>query len=351
MKKTFTVILFLSLIFTIACAPEAQTEATPTPYTAESTATSVSTASPTSSPIAAKQMYVTGSSVNVRKSAGTNSDILTLLKRNSAVIVHRQENGWYYIEYEKDKFGYMSAAYLSDKRYIASANEQLDIISEFDFSDSYFWLDFPDNDDREFAFAVTDLNQNGRLELFLVSSYKAFTTKTCVFLYEINKEYNALELLPNIDGYDFDYSEADKSVNYWPDILTSFNTVYINDNKYYYIFSTGGKTPTPDDFHIGEYHLITLNGQYPTSQLLTSFRKIDGKLEYFDSQHNELTYEQHKEILNTPIENAVEKSYTIKWEYYISCGSNKEPKYNYSKATVAQRLDALKSSYEGFAIK
>lgn len=58
--------------------------------------------------------YISGSSVNFRKTPNTSGEIITKLERNAKVTVKAQENGWAEVEYNGNT-GYVSTDYISDK--------------------------------------------------------------------------------------------------------------------------------------------------------------------------------------------------------------------------------------------
>lgn len=72
-------------------------------------------ASPTATPNTSngKTMYVTGDSVNVRSTPSSSGNKLTSLKKGAQVTAYENKNGWYYIQYQSGKFGYISASYLT----------------------------------------------------------------------------------------------------------------------------------------------------------------------------------------------------------------------------------------------
>ncbi len=72
-------------------------------------------ASPTATPNTSngKTMYVTGDSVNVRSTPSSSGSKLTSLKKGAQVTAYVNQNGWYYIQYQSDKYGYISASYLT----------------------------------------------------------------------------------------------------------------------------------------------------------------------------------------------------------------------------------------------
>ncbi len=134
MKRILAIFLILITLFTVcACSEEepmptiaptlAPTEnATPTPEqtvipTETPTAPPTQTPAPTTTvgPIDLTKhtvMYVAGSVVNVRESASTNSKKITSLPLNTSVKAYKEVDGWYYISYDDNRFGYMSGDYL-----------------------------------------------------------------------------------------------------------------------------------------------------------------------------------------------------------------------------------------------
>ena len=72
-------------------------------------------ASPTATPNTSngKTMYVTGDSVNVRSMPFSRGSKLTSLKKGAQVTAYENKNGWYYIQYQSGKYGYISASYLT----------------------------------------------------------------------------------------------------------------------------------------------------------------------------------------------------------------------------------------------
>ena len=348
MNKAFAIITILITLFLCACTPNIAPIQTPTPPASqqpgEVTPTPCLVADPTPEVVDPKQMYVTGSNVNVRSEANTTSSVLTALKRNTVVTAYQQKNGWYYIEYAENKFGYMSAQYLSDEKYIATAEEQLNMMSEFDLYKNmpeYLDLMLPER-----FFAVTDLNQNGRLEIVLVSeNHLQRGTSTNVNIFEVDEDYAALKK----------YSEHTRNgaLDFWPDITCQTATIYIKDNKYCYYFDPIGN----------EVGFICFDNYSPTSTLLADrylfeIRNEDGTYsdeyeyrKYHNSNSEEITKEEYDAMAKDAFFGATKKTVSFQWELVETETPYEKPLYNYSKATSEQRLIALKKSYEGFVIK
>ncbi len=73
-------------------------------------------AEPTATPDTSKgkKMYVTGEGVNVRKSNSTSSDKVAQLVKGKEVTAYATVGDWTYIMYGTNKYGYISAKYLSE---------------------------------------------------------------------------------------------------------------------------------------------------------------------------------------------------------------------------------------------
>ena len=354
MKKLLAIITILITLFLCACTPNNAPNQTPTPPASqqpgEVTPTPYLVADPTPEAVDPKQMYVAGSNVNVRSEANTTSSVLTALKRNTVVTAYQQKNGWYYIEYTENKFGYMSAQYLSDEKYIATAEEQLEMMSEFDlYKNMPEYLDLMS---KKRFFTVTDLNQNGRLELILVSTA---TLKggdpTSANIYEIDENYSSLKKCNSLSG-DIDNFWEDG----WPYIIEYKGSVYIKDNKYYYSFSNGGYRPSNVYWYLlsfSDYKPISKYiGQFEIKEILNEgANEFDYEYAYYNANDEKITKEEYDNLANLYLPGSTEKEFSIHWEIVETKSAQEQPLYNYKKATPAQRLIALKKSYEGFAIK
>ncbi|MBE7092939.1 MAG: hypothetical protein E7365_07170 [Clostridiales bacterium] len=140
MKRTLSIFLIILMLFTfVACSqgkvepvtnPEATTQApteapTPTPTTIPTEEiTPTPTLLPTATPVPTATVgpvdlakyttfYVSGSVVNVREGASTSTKKITSLPVNSTVKSYKQIDGWHYISYDDNRFGFMAGDYLS----------------------------------------------------------------------------------------------------------------------------------------------------------------------------------------------------------------------------------------------
>lgn len=101
----------------IATIPPTETvQITPTPLI---TATPAPTEVPTPTPIPFDEnaftiMYVKGDGVNVRSLPSTDGKALASFSKNALMKCYGEEDGWYYISYEKGKFGYIRKDLLSE---------------------------------------------------------------------------------------------------------------------------------------------------------------------------------------------------------------------------------------------
>lgn len=82
----------------------------------------LSTAEPSPTPTgeSGTQMFVTGDSVNVRKSASSSADVLTKLAKNTSVTAYGTEGDFYKIKIPSGEIGYMSTKYLSTAKSTAT---------------------------------------------------------------------------------------------------------------------------------------------------------------------------------------------------------------------------------------
>lgn len=135
MKKLFTTLLIITLVISIMGCNDISTSnditpfnnttpfkdnVTPTPELAVCyTPTPTATATPyvTATPFDKnnyKMLYVIGSDVNVRSKPSTSGELLYQFSLNQQVKAFFEKDGWYYVEYRENHYGYMSAKYLSE---------------------------------------------------------------------------------------------------------------------------------------------------------------------------------------------------------------------------------------------
>lgn len=140
MKRILSIFLIILTLFTfVACSgdkiepvitPEATTQAptesvspTPTIIPTEEI-TPAPTVVPTQTPVPTATigpidltkfttLYVSGSVVNVREGSSTSTKKITSLPVNSTVKSYKQIDGWHYISYDDNRFGFMAGDYLS----------------------------------------------------------------------------------------------------------------------------------------------------------------------------------------------------------------------------------------------
>ena len=140
MKRLLAIFLILITLFTFcACKNEAPVATiTPTPTTAPTDEptlepTQEPTLAPTEAPTLTPDltpaltptptatigpidltnytvMYVAGSVVNVREGASTGNKKITSLPINSEVKSYKQLNGWHYISYDDNRFGFTAVS-------------------------------------------------------------------------------------------------------------------------------------------------------------------------------------------------------------------------------------------------
>ena len=358
MKKIIVIALTVVLLLTCACTQEddfATPSATAPTITAPQTTEPVTdvTPSPTPTlqlvadptPVPVKTMYVTGDGVNVRKGPSTDFVVVTKLKRNTKVNAQQDENGWYRVEYATGKIGYMSSQYLSEEKYIATKEEQLKMIAEFDI---YGNLPFLGKLSvyREQQFTVTDLNQNGRLELIMcATNVTADWTSTATRIFEIDENYAELKEY-TLTGYETG------QYNGWITFAAEGGPVYVKDGKYYYKAMQAGY-----EGKSWEYYLYSFDNYVAKAEFLCAGVRGDqtpaGPYEYtyYNSVKEEITEEEYEQIEENPVKDAKRLRYNLKWMLvFTTFDTEDQPIYDYSKATYAQKLDAVTKSYNAFLI-
>lgn len=165
---------------TPSLSPETPVPATPVPSLSPSPSPTAA-ATPTASPLDlthSAPMYVTHRSVNVRAEASVNSKKLTSLSQNTQVDAYQNINGWYYIQYAPDQFGYMSADYLSPQPVATPVPQPLPSPSE-DQPVEYKYNSNIDINDNVFldALAYTGYNlkkhrEDGNMWVFILGKHK-----------------------------------------------------------------------------------------------------------------------------------------------------------------------------------
>ncbi len=126
MKRVICILNILIILFLCGCAAKPEEQQLPT-LSVESTAkaiatitpnpTEVPTPSPTPTPFDETKfttMYVSGDGVNVRDIPSTKGEILASFSKNDTMKCYREEDGWYYVSYEKGEFGYIRKDLLSE---------------------------------------------------------------------------------------------------------------------------------------------------------------------------------------------------------------------------------------------
>ena len=84
-----------------------------------------------------KTGYVSVNSLKVRKEASTSSEDIDALSKNDEVQILKELDGWYKIKLGKDKIGYVSSKYISDKKVVettsrGTSEQRVDSVTEIE---------------------------------------------------------------------------------------------------------------------------------------------------------------------------------------------------------------------------
>ncbi|WP_139892107.1 SH3 domain-containing protein [Bacillus sp. D386] len=85
-------------------------------------ASSVTKTKPTTATANLGTYYVTATSLNVRASASTSSNVITTVKKNAAVTLQQKSGSWGKIRTSNGKVGWVSLSYISTKKPVTSTN-------------------------------------------------------------------------------------------------------------------------------------------------------------------------------------------------------------------------------------
>ena len=141
MKKLITLSLIACIFSSCASTNDSLVENSPAPYLTAETTAEINTFSPlntqenapfsTSAPDVTattspdtlltlfdknnfKLLYVIGSDVNVRSKPSVSGELLYQMKLNQTIKTFFEKDGWYYVEYSENHYGYMLGKYLSE---------------------------------------------------------------------------------------------------------------------------------------------------------------------------------------------------------------------------------------------
>lgn len=241
-------------------------------------------------------------------------------------------------EQEPAATGAVSAADAQDTVSAADAfdvavPDQLQLISE-SFAD---WC--PIDDGCEYSFAVTDLNQNGRVEL-IVATNQGTGLYTYADIREVNESGDGLDLLPSPLG------EGDA----YPDFILDTMPVYYNEasDEYLYVcddvvrfsaFSSCVAREVMSFDPTGGVGLATY-----AIQLTEADENGDPVVSYTASDgETAITEEEYNTCVENDLSAHRSGTATFKWSNYTA--------EQVSSLSNGEMLDMLALSYDGFSVK
>ena len=218
-----------------------------------------------------------------------------------------------------------------------STKEQLNII----MSNMNLW--YKDNEYEKYSYAVTDLDQNGRIEI-ISSICQGTGIYTYTEIYEINENVDGLNLCEsNLMEYDSQadiiknqfvvfYDEANSQYHYVFDDLTKNGAAEYYENKRDFCLSDG---------RIEEKYL---------ARKTTIYHDASPTITYTDLEDKEITEEEYNKIENKVFENYEKMIVNIEWltnytEIRLEELENSYNKFLIYKAETSEIIDKRKEPY------
>ena len=199
--------------------------------------------------------------------------------------------------------------------------EQLNVI----LNNKELW--YKDDEFDKYSYAVTDLDQNGRLEI-ISSICQGTGLYTYTTIYEVNETLDRLSLCEsNLEEYD---SQADIIKDAW-------NVFYDKENsKYYYIFDDVTRNGMAEVYENKRYFSLN-NGNIVEEYLVrksTIYQNGTPEITFTDVNDNVITEEEYNNFENQHFANLEKMIVNIEWLA------------NYSEIGLAE----LENSYSNFKL-
>ena len=219
---------------------------------------------------------------------------------------------------------------------IINADTQFELIAE----KINIWKlkDFDTTDTPEaFKYAVTDLDNNGRLEIFSAASTGS-SYATSANLYEVNEELTDLTLL-----HETGYMSEDVE----PDFIVDSTDCYINPEtmERFYIYSNSHRFD-------GEEILLTKGYFFLTDEdmdkywLINKTVKTDGSYSYKDCDDFSLTEEEFNNYMDKHYAGYAKLTATFGWNDFANAEG-----VTVADLTKAEFVNNLRSSFAEFSVK
>ena len=242
--------------------------------------------------------------------------------------------GEQYYEYTEDKgeddsdeadfykyFDKIESYINGENLYKVTTETQLNVI----LNNKNLW--YKDTEFEKYSYAVTDLDQNGRMEI-ISSICQGTGIYTYTTIYEVSENGDGLNLCEsNLEEYD---SEADIIKNSW-------EVFYDNTNKkYHYIFDDLTKNGAAE-YYESKRDFCLSNGKISESYLVrknTIYQNGSPKITYTDLNNNSINEEKYNSFADEFFNNYEKMLVNIEW---LS---------NYTEI----KLEDLKASYNNFTV-
>lgn len=181
------------------------------------------------------------------------------------------------------------------------SKSQLDLI----LNNKNLW--YKDNEFDKYSYAVTDLDQNGRMEI-IASICQGTGFYTYSTIYEVNENVDGLNLCES-DMTEYDFSEADIIKNNW-------NVFYDNSNKqYHYIFDDLTKNGAAE-YYENKRDFCLSNGKISEKYLVrkaTIYENSVPMVTCTDLNDNVITEEEYANFENGHFANYEKMMVNIEW--------------------------------------
>ncbi len=322
MKKIITTLLIMIFVISLIGCNETQTSNNITPFPDNATPTPEIVGCYTPTPNAQQfdttkftNLYVTGSTVNVRKEANTNSEVITTLSLNTLVKGYFEKDGWYYISINDNTFGYMSSKYLSEKPVPTTREEFLvykNLPQQPKDADPYgttyemisyenYLIDLYKEKIAQVQQMIKNKNNKiGTKVDALVEQWNKFTPNNTIYYYDLVEEFEPGQ------GTIFNLSRISALATEYHNLLNLLENIYLMMNGFEgYIDNDAEKAKAPESTYKKEYDELRFSMVDRHNKI---HRYIDSNPQYSKQAEKVITW--HQTWWTGGIVNFLE----IKWE-------------------------------------